>query len=96
MAGDLEAEVGYGPVLANPALPGVFTWAALAYKGPRPGVPNNQEYEGPVYDVAPNAGSYAAAVRVRRAGSTAWSYCDTNNSTMNYFADQAAQLTVTP
>lgn len=97
MASSIEAQVGVGPFFANPALPGVFTWsAAMPYKGPRPGAPNNQEYEADAYTTAPQPGSYSIAVRVRRAGTTAWAYCDTNNSTMDYFLNQSAQLFVSP
>jgi len=97
---EIEAQLGYGPVASNPALPGAFTWnpAFMPYKGPRASVPNNQEYEGRIYanTAKPLAGTYGVAVRVRRSGSNTWAYCDTNNTTMNYFVDQATSLTMTP
>lgn len=95
---EIEAEVGYGAVGLNPALPGNFTWQAMAYKGPRPGAPNNQEYENGVYanNAKPGAGDYSVAVRVRPAGQSAWAYCDTNNGTMDFFTLSMTSLTVAP
>lgn len=91
---ELEAEVGFG--VGNPAINGAFSWKAMDYKGPRPAAPNNQEYETTLYGAAPASGSYDVAARVRRAGSGAWVYCDTNNSTMNYLPAAAAKLVVNP
>jgi hypothetical protein len=97
---EIEAEIAYGAVSNNPALPGAYTWnpTLLPYKGPRAAAPNNQEYEGRVYATTakPAAGAYSVAVRVRRTGTNAWAYCDTNNTTMNFFVDQTTSLTVTP
>lgn len=100
---EINAEVGYGPLGANPAIAGAFTWQNMSYKGPRPGVENNKEYEGGAYDNAakPLPGTYSVAVRVRKAPADGtemerWVYCDTNNATMTFFTGSMTTLTVTP
>jgi hypothetical protein len=92
---DLVAEVGWGGLSDNPALG--YTWVSMAYKGPRPGVPNNQEYESPIWSgtSSPAAGTYRAAARIRLAGVTdGWVYCDTSNVSMDFLLESATSLDV--
>lgn len=94
-AADLVAEVGWGGLADNPALG--YTWESMAYKGPRPGVPNNQEYESPIWagTTSPAAGTYRAAARIRPAGVTnGWVYCDTSNASMDFLLESATSLDV--
>jgi len=92
---EIEAEIGYGDVGANPALSGAFTWNPMAYKGQGANM-SNSEYEGKIYpDMrAPAAGTYDVVVRVRLSGTTEWQYCDNNNSTMDFFTAQTSTHTV--
>ena len=95
---DITAEVGYGAVGANPAVTGAYTWnpTTMPYKGVGPSAPNNWEYESGIYPDAakPAVGSYGVAVRVRLTSTSAWVYCDTDNTTMDFFRDRVTSLTV--
>lgn len=94
---EIEAEVGYGDVGANPALPGAYTWNTMPYKGQGPSNTNNSEYEAKIYPDAmkPAAGTYDVAARVRLMGTTEWQYCDNDNSSMNFFTEQTTTHTLT-
>ena len=90
----LTVEAGFGERGHDPAITGAFTWRALAFKGPHWENVNNYEYEGDVYGALPSLGVYDVAVRIRRAGTTSWTYCDTLNTTMSYQHEAAAQMTI--
>jgi hypothetical protein len=82
----LEVEFGHGPLGANPAYSGAYEWASAPYARRRG---NNLEFDGTPYAagtppaLAPGATSttYGVAMRVRVLGpTTAWTYCDADNS----------------
>lgn len=99
-AGAFEVESGFGPRGYHPALPALYRWqtGTMSYKGLRPGHPNNYEYEGLLWSVsdAPAPGLYSALVRVRRAGETAWTYCDTDENTIDLQLGRLTAVDVNP
>lgn len=93
----LEVEAAAVPLEENPAWSDV-AWNPLAFKDLRPGEPNNYEYEGNPYTAAthPAAGSFNVVARVRRAGTTIWTYCDVDEAAARFRLSAATRLTVTP
>lgn len=98
MGDALEVEAAALALERNPALDATATWTALPYSRRRPGMPNNYEYEGTPYTAAnhPAAGAYNVVVRVREAGTSAWTYCDTDDTAAEFRLESASRLTVTP
>lgn len=93
----IEAEAAAMLPARNPALSSA-AWRALPFKGPRPAVPQNYEYEGAPYSPAthPAAGEHNVVVRVREAGSSDWTYCDTDDAAADFRLEAATRLSVTP
>ena len=103
--GDLEVEIGYGSRAANPAfattpaVPGEYAWRDLPHVGQRPGedaaepgIPRPHRGRRPLA----GRGLRRRPARVRRSGSSVWSYCDSFNGTMDLLWDRITDLTVDP
>jgi hypothetical protein len=67
------AQVGYGPVTANPEYAASYTWFATSYNASCLGCGNNDEYMGSF--TAPAPGTYWYLYRFSLDGVT-WTYCD--------------------
>ena len=93
-AADLSVELGYGALGDNPAFDGVYTWTGAPFARV---VGNNYEYEGDPYGAQPPAvGGYGVVARVKRVGTTAWQYCDHDNTTMEFLPNSVSTLSVSP
>ena len=88
------AQLGYGPVTANPENQAGWTWVNATYNTQ---IDNNDEYLGML--TAPAAGTYFYAYRFSPDGEN-WTYCDVNgagdNDGLSFEVTQLPVLTVTP
>lgn len=93
-ASQIQVQAAALPLEHNPALANV-AWQTLTYSGEQP---EKYEYSGAPYtaDGQPDAGTYNVVVRVRRAGSSYWRYCDADPENTRFRLDTASRLTVTP
>jgi hypothetical protein len=91
----VTAELGYGPLDANPEWQPGWTWFATTWNVQ---VGNDDEFQSAI--VAPAVpGAYAFAYRFSLDG-TSWTYCDANgagsNAALSFETTQLGSLTVTP
>jgi hypothetical protein len=95
---NLVAQLGYGPLAANPEYQSGWTWVNAAYNSACGGCANNDEYQASF--TAPAAGTYGYVYRVSLDQGVSWTYCDKDGAGSNpgliFSFDQIAILTVTP
>jgi hypothetical protein len=95
-SGTVTAEVGYGPLSANPEYDMAWVWTAAAYNVQ---VGNNDEYQASFLAPA-TPGEYYYTYRFSLDGGSTWTYCDVNgagsNTGLSFETTQLGVLTVTP
>lgn len=97
----IEAEVGYGALSTNPALPGAYSWESAPFTQVNPGNGNNYEYQGSPYSnvIPPAAGvTYDVVMRMRKTGQMDqdWVYCDNLSSSSDFLLSNVSTLEVVP
>lgn len=92
----ISAQLGYGPLSANPQYDPAWKWFNASYNGGFVD-PNNDEYQGTF--VAPATGTYGYAYRFTLDGQS-WTTCDTDgtgaNAGLTFDIANIPVLTVTP
>ena len=94
--GAFEVEVGFGAINTNPALS--FQWIDLPFSEVSPFAANNHNYAGPVFEAAnnPGEGDYSVITRARLVGEDAWTYCNHDPGTPDFFLGLATVMTLDP
>jgi len=96
---DVLAQLGYGPVTANPQYQAGWTWYPASYNVQSG---NNDEYMAQFTPAG--VGSYRYVYRFSRDSGLSWTYCDTvvadggagSNPGLNFDIENQGTLTVTP
>src|SRR5262249_52898269 len=96
---NLRAQLGYGPLGANPEYQSGWTWLNAAFNVT---VGNNDEYQTTF--TAPAAGTYGYVYRFSLDKGVSWTYCDQNandagagsNAGLTFSLGDIPVMTVTP
>jgi hypothetical protein len=97
----ITAQLGYGPITANPEYDASWTWVGATYNATCSGCGNNDEYQAS-FTAPATAGSYGYVYRFSLDGGVTWTYCDNNqadagagsNANLTFDLENIAVLTV--